>query len=88
MKILPAAFGSLFLRVKNQKLRKKEESRIVKQRKVQRRRYKAHTYFPAIDHRGDFIMSERRNRPTRRVFDVFVDDVDLPTMFLGVNKQM
>jgi hypothetical protein len=57
-------------------------------RKVKRRRYKAHTYFPAIDHRGDFIMSERRHRPTRRECDIFVEDVDLPTMFLGISKQM
>jgi hypothetical protein len=46
----------------------------MKRRKVQRRRYKAHTYFPAIDHRGDIIMSERRHLPTRRGYDV------LPTM--------
>ena len=61
------------------------------QRRVKRRRYKAYKYFPAIDHRGVFIMSERRYCPTRRVFDVFVvnvDDVDLPTMFLDINKQM
>jgi hypothetical protein len=57
-------------------------------RRVKRRRYKAHTYFPAINHRGDFIMSDRRYLPTRRVYDVFVEDVDLPTMFLGINKQM
>ena len=56
-------------------------------RKVKRRRYKAHTYFPAISHQGDFIMSERRHIPTRRVYDVFVDDVDLPTMFLDIKRQ-
>ena len=61
---------------------------MAEKRKVKRRRYKAHTYFPAINHRGDFIMSERRHRPTRRVYDVFLDDVELPTMFLGINKQM
>ena len=61
---------------------------MAEKRKVKRRRYKAHTYFPAINHRGDFIMSERRHLPTRRVYDVFLDDVDLPTMFLGINKQM
>ena len=57
-------------------------------RKVKRRRYKAHTYFPAINHRGDFIMSERRHLSTRRVYDVFVDDIDLPTMLININKQM
>jgi hypothetical protein len=61
---------------------------MAERRRVKRRRYKAHTYFPAINHRGDFIMSERRHLSTRRVYDVFVDDVDLPTMFLGINKQM
>ena len=57
-------------------------------RNVKRRRYRAHTFFPAINHRGDFIMSERRQLSTRRVYDVFVDDTDLPTMFLGINKQV
>lgn len=61
---------------------------MAEKRKVKRRRYKAHTYFPAINHLGNFIMSERRNLPTRRACDVFVDDVDLPTMFLGIKKQM
>jgi hypothetical protein len=68
-----------------------QERRMLEKRRVKRRRYNAYTYFPAIDHRGDFIMSERRYCPTRRVFDVFVenvDDVDLPTMFLDINKQM
>jgi hypothetical protein len=68
--------------------KKQEERRMAEKRKVKRRRYKAHTYFPAINHRGDFIMSERRHLLTRRKCDVFVDDVDLPTMFLGINKQM
>ena len=57
-------------------------------RKVKRRRYKAHTYFPAINHRGNFIMSERRHLSTRRIYDVFVDDIDLPTMLININKQM
>ena len=57
-------------------------------RKVKRRRYKAHTYFPAIDHRGEFIMSNRRRLSTRRAYDIFVDDVDLPTMLHSTNKQM
>jgi hypothetical protein len=61
---------------------------MTERRRVKRRRYKAHMQFPAINHRGDLIMSERRHRPTRRVCDVFVEDVDLPTMFLGIKKQM
>jgi len=61
---------------------------MAERREVIRRRYKAHTYFPAIDHRGDFIISERRHLSTRRVCDVAVEDVDLPTMFLGISKQM
>ena len=59
---------------------------MVERRQVKRRRYKAHTYFLAINHRGDFIMSERRHLPARRIRDIFVEDVDLPTMFLGINK--
>jgi hypothetical protein len=56
---------------------------MAEKRKVKRRGYKAHTYFPAIDHRGDFIVSERRHTSSRRAGDAFTDDdVDLPTMFL------
>ena len=61
---------------------------MTERRKVKRRRYKAHTSFPAINHRGDFIMSERRHRPTRRTYDVFVEDVDFPTMFIDTQKQI
>ena len=61
---------------------------MAERRKVKRRRYKAHTYFPAIDHRGEFIMSNRRRLSTRRAYDIFVDDVDLPTMLHSTNKQM
>jgi hypothetical protein len=68
--------------------KKLEERRMLERREVKRRRYKAHTYFPAINHRGNFIMSERRQRPTRRAYDIFVEDTDLPTMFLDSKKQM
>jgi hypothetical protein len=61
---------------------------MTERRRVKRRRYKAHTYFPAIDHRGDFIMSERQHNLTRRECDFLFDDVDLPTMFLDINNQM
>ena len=61
---------------------------MTERRRVKRRRYKAHTYIPAIDHRVDFITSERRHNLTRRECDFLFDDVDLPTMFLGINKQM
>ena len=61
---------------------------MIERRQVKRRRYKEHTHFPAFNHRGDFIMSERRHRPTRRIYDVFAEDLDLPTMFFGINKQM
>lgn len=61
---------------------------MAERRKVKRRQHKAHTHFPAINHGGDVILSERRQLPTRRASDVFVEDVDLPTMFLGISKQM
>ena len=61
---------------------------MTERREVKHRRYKAHTHFPAINHRGEFIMSERRHLLTRRICDVYFDDVDLPTMFLGINKQI
>jgi hypothetical protein len=54
---------------------------MIERRKVKRRRYKAYTNFPAINHRGEFIMSERRKRPSRRVYNHYVEDIDLPTMF-------
>ena len=57
-------------------------------RMIKRRRYRAHTDFPAINHRGDFIMSNRRHLSTRRAYDIFVNDVELPTMLLDTNKQM
>jgi len=59
---------------------------VTERRKVKRRRYKAHTYFPAISPQGEFIMSERRHLPTRREYDVFVDDVDLPSKFLDIKE--
>ncbi len=59
---------------------------MTERRKVKRRRYKAHRYFPAINHHGKFIMSERRHLSTRRIYDVFIDDIDLPTMFLDSTR--
>ena len=61
---------------------------MVERRKVKRRRHKAHKHFPAINHQGDFIMSERRDRPARRTRDLFVEDIDLPTMFLDIKNKM
>ncbi len=64
---------------------------MVERRRVKRRRNSAHTYFPIISHQGDFIRCERRGRPARGAHEVLVDnidDVDLPTMFLDINKQM
>ena len=48
----------------------------MKRRKVQRRRYEAHTHFPAIDHQGNIIMSERRDLSTRRGYDVLSTKYD------------
>ena len=59
---------------------------MIERRIAQRRRNKANTHFPLINHQGSFIMSERRHCPARRAYDVFVEDVDLPTMFLDTNK--
>jgi|GEM_PF-2208729 len=61
---------------------------MIERRMVKRRRYRAFTDFPAINHRGNLIMSNRRQLSTRRAYDIFVDDVDLPTMLLDINKQM
>ena len=61
---------------------------MMKRRKVQRRRYKAYTYFPAIDHRGDIIMSERRHLPTRRGYDISVVDVDFSSDHFEINNQV
>jgi len=67
----------------NQK-KEQEERSIVKRRKVQRRRYKAHTHFPALDHHGDIIMSERRHLPTRRGFDVLSTKCDTGQYLQGL----
>jgi len=61
---------------------------MIERRRVKRKHCKAHAYFPAINRRGDFIMSERRSRPTSRAHDIFVEDVDFPTMFLDIRNQM
>ena len=59
---------------------------MLERRMLKRRRYKTHTHFPAISHQGDFIMSECRGRPTRRVYDIFVNDIYLPTMLLNIKN--
>jgi hypothetical protein len=79
-KSLPAL---LVLREKNQ-----EESSMLERRRVKRRRYKAHTYFPAIDHQGDFIMSDRRHQHTRRLYDTSAADINFSTNLVGTNKQV
>ena len=61
---------------------------MMKRRKIQRRRYKAHICFPAIDHRGDIIMSERRHLPTRRGYDISVIDVDFSGDRFEINEQV
>jgi hypothetical protein len=43
---------------------------MIERRKVSRRRYKAHMYFPASDHQGNIIMFERRLHSTRRAYDI------------------
>jgi hypothetical protein len=47
-----------------------EEASMIERRKAYRRRYKAHMHFPANDHQGNVIMSERRQHPTRRAYDI------------------
>ena len=57
-------------------------------REVERRVSKAYTCFPAVDNQGNFIMSERRHTSTKHICDGLADEVDLPTMFLDINKQI
>ena len=45
---------------------------MIERRKIQRRRYRAHASFPANDHSGNLILSDRRRVPTRRAFDAAV----------------
>jgi len=47
---------------------------MIERRKVQRRRYRAHTAFPANDHKGNLILSDRRIVPTRRAYDISIDE--------------
>ena len=60
---------------------------MIERRQVQRRHYKAHTYFPMVDYRGEIIMSDRRHLSTRRANDISVEDVDSSTNLIEINKQ-
>ena len=60
---------------------------MMERRKVQRRICSMHMYFPAIDHGGNIVMTERRGHPTRRAYDISVRDVDIATNLLDRNRR-
>ncbi len=47
---------------------------MIERRKVQRRRYRSHTASPDNDHKGNLFLSDRRAVPTRRAYDISVDE--------------
>lgn len=60
---------------------------MMERRKVHRRICRMHMCFPAIDHGGNIVMSDRRRRPTRRAYDISVRDADSATNLLARNRQ-
>ena len=60
---------------------------MVEKRKDHRRHYKAHTDFPLFNYRGEVIESERRRRPTRRINDITVEEIDSSEFISEIAKQ-
>ena len=47
-----------------------------------------HTYFPAIDYGVNIALPGRRNRATRRAYDISVSEVDFSTNLFERNRQV
>ena len=59
----------------------------MEKRKGHRRHYKEHTDFPLSDSRSEVIELERRGRPTRRVNDITVEEIDCSDFISEIAKQ-
>ena len=60
------------------------ERKMTERKKVNSRSSKEKADSPAINHPDNIIASESRHRATRQARDVYVEDLDLPTMFFDV----
>ena len=60
---------------------------MIEKRKDHRRHYQTHTDFPLFDCRREVIESERRLRPTRRVNDITVEEIDCSDFISEIAKQ-
>jgi len=57
-------------------------------RKIHRRHYHALTDFPLFDRQHGIIESDRRRRPTRRVNDITVEEIDCSEFIAEIVKQV
>ena len=48
---------------------------MLERRKIHRRHYEQFTTFPLYSRKGDLVISERRKLPTRRVNDIYVEEL-------------
>ena len=60
---------------------------MIEKRKDHRRLHQEHTDFPLFDCRSEVIESERRRRPTRRVNDITVEEIDCSEFISAIAKQ-
>ena len=60
---------------------------MIEKRKDHRRHYRAHTAFPLFDYQREVIESERRRRPTRRINDITVEEIDCSEFISEIVKQ-
>jgi hypothetical protein len=60
---------------------------MIEKRKAHRRCYQARTNFPLFDCRREVVESERRRRPTRRVNDITVEEIDCSVFISEIAKQ-
>jgi len=56
---------------------------MVEKREKQRRHYKSVTRFPLHTLRGDWVASERRKVPTRRLNDIEVEEITIDEFISG-----
>lgn len=60
---------------------------MIGKREVHRRHYQAHTDFPLFECQHGIIGSDRRRRPTRRINDITVEEVDCSEFISEIVKQ-
>ena len=60
---------------------------MIEKREVHRRHYQVRTDFPLFDRQHGIIESDRRRRPTRRVNDITVAEIDCSEFISEIAKQ-